>query len=247
MGTIALRPIDQLDRDWAAQRRSSASRTALRRLADAEPAIAEVGAVDLGDLVAALRGDRDRRAFDRGRAPALLQAMLRSQHVHPLVPRAILQAILPGLVSIARRLSWGSGGEWDDGGAFFVDALTTAWEVIVEWSGEDRDYAVLDILSAVRCRLRRQLLRHRARIERTIPSADPDVAIATPRVGQSDLDELARAIDDVTGHGLDAADAAVLYAHRVLGYTMTELAKLTGRSRRHLGDRRERAVQALTA
>ena len=65
--------------------------------------------------------------------------------------------------------------------------------------------------------------------------------------GGTGLDELARALDEVTGRSLDACDASVLYAHRVLGYTLTELSQLTGRSRRYLGDRRDRAVQALIA
>ena len=110
--------------------------------------------------VDALRHPKD--AADRARAARVIQAMLRSQGVHPLVPRAVLQAILPGLVSVARRLSWGAGGDWNGGGAFFVDLLTTAWEVVVEWAGDDRDYAVLDLLSAIRCRLRRQRLSQRA-------------------------------------------------------------------------------------
>jgi AcrR family transcriptional regulator len=126
--------------------------------------------------------------------------------------------------------------------------LTTAWEVIVEWAGEDRPYAVLDLLSAVRCRLRRRLLGHRARGTRLVPVPDPDVlSPAAPGPGASGADELARAIDQLEGRGLDSADAAVLYAHRVLGYTLTELSALTGKSRRHLGDRRDRAVRALTA
>ena len=243
--------MDQLDRDWDAMRRSAASQLAARRLAAAEPTVAATGARDLGELVASLRagaGQRSGALVDRDRPALVLRAMLRSQGVHTLVPRAILQAILPGLVSVARRLAWGAGGEWEDGGVFFVDCVTTAWEVIVEWAGDDRDYAVLDLLSAVRCRLRRQLLRHRALGERLAGGVDAsDASAVTWRQGDTDLDELARAIDDVRGRGLDAADAAVLYAHRVLGYSMTELATITGRSRRHLGARRDRAARALTA
>lgn len=252
MSNVALRPIDQLTRHWAADARSATSAVALRRLAGAEPAIAELGARDLGDVVAFLR-DRSALAPPCGRpvpvpAPAaVIQAMLRSQHVHPLVPRAILQAVLPGLVGVARRLGWGAGGEWSDGGAFFVDLLTTAWETIVEWSGHDRPYAVLDLLSAVRCRMRRQLLRHRAVVEHHAPAPDAGTAAGSCAPAASDLDELARAIDEAVEGGLDTVDASVLYAHRVLGYTLTELSELTGRSRRYLSERRDRATQALIA
>jgi hypothetical protein len=242
--------MDQLSQHWAADNRSAESRKALRSLAAAEPVVAAVGASDLGELVRWLRAGASpvQRTSDRARSAAVLRAMLRSQGVHPLLPRAVLQALLPGLVGVARRLDWGAGGEWADGGAFFVDVITTAWEVIVEWAGEDREYAVLDLLSAVRCRLRRQLLRHRAVVERTAPVPDDDATSVDPwRTGGSGLDELARAIDEATGNGLESTDASVLYAHRVLGYSLTELSQLTGRSRRYLSERRDRAARALIA
>lgn len=251
MPNVALRPIDQLARQWDADCRSAASVDALERLAAAEPVIAALRARDLGDVVALVRG-RVPVAHGAGpspgpSAPAVIQAMLRSQHVHPMVARAILQAVLPGLVGVSRRLAWGAGGEWADGGAFFVDLLTTTWETIVEWSGEDRPYAVLDLLSAVRCRMRRQLLRHRTVVEHQAPAPDEGTARAACGTASTDLDELARAIDQAVTGGMDRADASVLYAHRVLGYSLTELSSLTGRSRRSLSERRDRAAQALIA
>lgn len=250
MSNVALRPIDQLARHWAAESRSAASATALERLAAAEPAVAALGAHDLGDVVAYLRDPGARPACSPGgsaQAARVIQAMLRSQRVHPLVPRAILQAVLPGLVGVARRLGWGAGGEWSDGGAFFVDMLTTTWETIAEWAGDDRPYAVLDLLSAVRCRMRRQLLRHRAVVEHHAPASDVTIMAGACGAGSSDLDQLAHAIDDAVGDGMDATDGSVLYAHRVLGYTLTELSQLTGRSRRTLSEHRDRAAQALLA
>ena len=250
MSNIALRPIDQLTRNWAADSRSAASVEALDRLSQAEPVIAALGARDLGDVVAFLN-DRAAPTAARGRplpAPTrVIQAMLRSQCAHPLVARAILQAVLPGLVGVARRLSWGAGGEWSDGGAFFVDLLTTAWETIVEWSGDDRPYAGLDLLSAVRCRMRRQLLRSKTVAQHHAPSAEGSREAGVWGAGPSSLDDLARAIDEAVAEGMSGTDASVLYAHRVLGYSLTELAALTGRSRRSLSERRDRAAQALIA
>lgn len=241
-----LRPIDRLAADWRAVSRSAVSRQALAVLAATEEEVAAVGASDLGELVDALRVPRD--AARRDRAARVLQAMIRSQGVHPLLPRAIVQAMLPGLVSVGRRLSWGAGGDWDGGGAFFVDLVTTAWEVVVDWAGDDRPYAVLDLLSAVRCRLRRQMLRHRAGRERVVLGLDVDDLAAVPwGNGSTALDELARTIDELDGNGLDPVDAAVLYGHGVLGMTMTELSRLSGMSRRHLGGCRDRAVTKILA
>ncbi|HMD46360.1 MAG TPA: hypothetical protein VKG43_09380 [Acidimicrobiales bacterium] len=239
-------PIDQLTAEWEATGRTRSSREALGRLGAAEPEIARLGMADLGELVALLR--LARRTAEREHAALVIRAMLRSQGVHPLVARATLQALLPGLVTVARRLSWGSGGDWTDGGAFFSDLIATTWEVIVSWSGQDRPYAVLDLLSAVRCRLRRQLVAQRSARTKVSLGLDPDEvdSVGTPG-GVTALDDLARAIEDLAGRGLDRADAAVLYGHRVLGLSMAELARISGQTRRHLDGRRQRAEQELCA
>lgn len=246
MTAPALRPIDQLAADWHARSRSPDSREALVRLAGAETVIASLGANDLGDVVASLA--RSRQAESRCGAAKVLQAMIRSQGVHPLVPRAILQAMMPGLVVAAKRMSWGAGGDWQGPGPFLSDVVTTAWEVIVEWAGQDRDYAVLDLLSAVRCRLRRQLLRQRTARERLALGLDPD-RLRPPEwaPGTTDLDELARAVNRAVQHDLDPFDAAMLYGNRVLGLTIAELARITGRSPRHVVGRRDEAVRKLVA
>jgi hypothetical protein len=246
MPHVALRPIDQMTADWYARCRTADSREALARLAGAERVVAALGATDLGDVVAALA--RPGSVADREGAARVLQAMVRSQGVHPLVPRAILQALVPGLVAAARRLSWGSGGDWQGPGPFLADVLTTAWEVIMEWAGQDRDYAVLDVLSAVRCRLRRQVLRQRASRERLALGLDPD-GCRRPQWtwGTTDLDELAHAIDEALHRDLDPFDAAVLYGSRVLGYSVAELARMSGRSARHVVGRRDEAVRKLLA
>ena len=180
-------------------------------------------------------------------APRVVQAMVRTQSVHILIPRVVLQALLPGLVTVARRLAWGVGGDWVDGGTFFADLTTTAWEVVTEWSGQDRPYALLDLLSAVRCRMRRQIVNRRS--EREI-AASPDLEcrlVVKTATELSDLELLAQAIEDLSGNELDPTDAAVLYGNRVLGLSMTELARMTGRSRRFLAERRRRAEEQFCA
>jgi len=245
MPATPLRPIDQLTVEWNTIGRSPEARMAMAALAGKETEIAQLDLVDLAALVERLR--RPTGAEGRDRAAHLLRLMLRSQETHPLVARAILQALLPGLVTVARRLSWGSGGDWSDGGAFFADLIATAWEVIQAWAGEDRRYAILDLLSAIRCRMRRQLMRDRPSQELTLAGdLDERLQSRTTR-GTTDLDELARAIEELTGNGLDPGDAAVLYGNRVLGFSLAELAQMSGRSRRYLAARRHRAVQHLSA
>jgi len=242
MRDISLRPIDQMTAEWRVRSRSPDSREALARLAEAEVAIASLGVADLGELVEYLRGCKTEA--ERRRAAGVVQAMLRSQSVHPLVARAVLQAIVPGLVAVARRLRWGSGGDWDGAGSFLADAVATAWEVIVEWSGHDRDYAVLDLLSAIRCRLRRQMVRQREGRERTTFGVDLDLLPGTRPLSGTGPDELVRAIAEMGGR-LDPLDAALLYANRVLGLTVTELARMSGHTRRSVAGRRDRAAAEL--
>jgi hypothetical protein len=252
MTTDAHSPLDRLAEDWESLRRSPASRDAWSALSRVEPDMADVCARDLGDLVDTLI-DRAPDAWgsargpdERARAAALFRAMLRSARVHPLVSRALVQALTPGIVGIGRRLAWGQGGEWDSPRAFTLDAIATAWEVVDDWSGQDRAYAVLDVLSAVRCRLRRRIARHRAlhRTER-LASFDEHLCEHAADSG-SDVEELARAIERERPQ-LDDSDAMVLYAHRVLGYSISELAAASGHSRRLLAARRDRAVAALLA
>lgn len=240
-----LRPIDQLTAEWAVVSATPESRRALEALAKAEPLIAELQTADLGALISTLR--RADSPASRTLAARTLQAMLRSQSAHPLVSRAILQALLPGLVTVARRLSWGSGGDWSDGGAFFADVLATAWEVITAWSGDDRAYAVLDLLSAVRCRVRRQLIRDRMARSIVAGAEIEEQLTSRSTLDLTGLDELARTLEGLSGHGLDPGDAAVVYANRVLGFSIAELSRMSGRSRRHLSTRRHRAEQHLCA
>jgi hypothetical protein len=252
MTTDALRPLDRLAQDWESLRRTPASRDAMSALCRAEPDVLGAGTRDLGDLVDTLIGpspdaQSSARGLDeRARAAALFRAGLRSAHVHPLISRALVQALTPGIVGVGRRLAWGQGGEWESQGAFLVDAIATAWEVVEDWSGQDRAYAVLDVLSAVRCRLRRRIVRHRAlhRAER-LASSDEHLS-ERPATSDSDVEELARAIERERRH-LDENDAIVLYAHRVLGYSISELSAWSGHSRRLLTTRRDRAAAAILA
>ena len=65
--------------------------------------------------------------------------------------------------------------------------------------------------------------------------------------GVTDLDELAHAVNEARRRGLDPFDAAVLYGNRVLGYSVAELSRMSGRSARHVVGRRDEAVRQLLA
>ena len=124
--------------------------------------------------------DHMRRASGRAQreeAARLVRVLLREADADPFICRMLVQALLPGLVTVAGKLRWGRGGEWQDGEEFFGELLSTTWLVLQEWSGQDRPYAVLDLLSAIRCRLRRQLFRSK--------ELDGPIRPARPRPGRS--------------------------------------------------------------
>jgi DNA-directed RNA polymerase specialized sigma24 family protein len=252
--------IEQLNTEWRTLGRSEGAVRALRLLADRDPALARLaqgstpadgrseGALpvcrNLWDLVEHMR----QAAGTRGREEAarMIRVMLRESQLDPLIARCLIQALLPGLLTVAKRLRWGQGGEWEDGSEFFSEALSTTWTVLFEWSGQDRPYAVLDLLSAIRCRMRRQLFRARdlqqQQVQMTLGLNEPRAVHA-----ETDLEVLARTLIDLRHDGMRAEDVEVLYAHHVMGFSIAELASVTGRDRRSLYARRDRGRRRLCA
>jgi DNA-directed RNA polymerase specialized sigma24 family protein len=100
------------------------------------------------------------------------------------------------------------------------------------------------LLSAIRCRLRRQAQAYRRHLEASTDLAD----VADSRSpGTTVLEDLARALERLAGGEISRSDAAVIYAHRVLGYSISELAGLTGHTRKQLDYWRLRGERVLSA
>jgi hypothetical protein len=198
------------------------------------------------DVVEHMRGAKGRQS--REEAARLIRVLLRESEADPFLCRMLVQALIPGLVTVAGKLQWGRGGEWQDGEEFFGELLSTTWLVLQEWAGQDRAYAVLDLLSAIRCRLRRQLFRSKDVGGRSVPLGPEfgEKGAASSRK-ETDLEELARMLIDLQHEGMRPDEVQVLYAHHVLGYSMAELATLTGRDRRALYARRDRGQRRLCA
>lgn len=240
--------------EWRSIGRTAHAVRVLREVAHNDPGLADlVFGKDGGppvcptpcDLVAHMRRASGRAARDE--AARLVRVLLREAGTDPFISRLLIQVLVPGLVSVANKLRWGRGGDWRDGEEFFGELLTTAWCVVAEWAGQDRRYAVLDLLSAIRCRLRRQLFRSKDQSKRVVSMGGDDAADRTSST-ETLLDELARALVE---HGarddMPLEELQVLYSHSVLGYSIAELAVLTGRDRRGLYTRRDRARRRLCA
>jgi DNA-directed RNA polymerase specialized sigma24 family protein len=74
-------------------------------------------------------------------------------------------------------------------------------------------------------------------------------AIAASRVArqETDLETLARTLIQLRREGMRAEDVEVIYAQHVLGFSIAELASVTGRDRRALYARRDRGLRRLHA
>jgi hypothetical protein len=198
---------------------------------------------DLAELVSALSPSS--AALSRNEAAAVITAMLKSATVDPLIPRAIIQALIPGILGLSKRID-GTAGPWGDLDTFYGDAISCLFEQITTWSGTLRPYAAGDLLSGVRVKLwtlHVSEARHRSR--RLDSSASLDTLPGSIGPGGEEL--LAAAIIEATENGLPASQGAVLYATRVLGLSLRELAELTGISLHCLARRRSRAIATVVA
>lgn len=235
--------IQRLRSEWQALGTAPPSRSACDRLAESEPVVAALEVGDLAELISVLSPSSNR--LSRHEAAAVVTAMLRSADVDALIPRAIIQALIPGVLALSRRIDV-AGGPWCDRDAFYADAVSALWELTMSWSGANRPYAVGDLLSAVRTRMRTlQASEHRHRSRQA--SAPDALDILPASIGRTGEELLATALADATGNGLNVADAAVLYATRVLGMSLGEVADLAGIPAHHLRRQRRNAIDRMVA
>ncbi len=161
--------LGQLRREWLRAGRTSESREALDLLRSRHGDLDLAGLDDLCDVVSTLevRGGRD--VLERA---AIVRALLEEAQ-HPLLRRTLLQTMIPGIVSVCRQLRFGDGIIHDPSETVAM-ALGLASELIVDWAGESRQFAAPDILSALRGRLRRWLLKEKAALRSLSTYAQDD-------------------------------------------------------------------------
>jgi hypothetical protein len=236
-------PIRCLRSEWLAIGTTPQSRAACHQLARCEPVVADLEVDNLAELVAALSLSSGR--LSRNEAAEVIMAMLRSADVDAFDARAIIEALIPGVLALPRRFDLAEG-PWRDLDAIHADAVSALWELTTRWSGTYRPYAAGDLLLGVRARLRAlQSCERRHRCRRGVSPTALDALLAS--IGRTGEELLAAALAEATGHGLKVADATVLYATRVLGMSETEVAQLAGLPACHLRRRRRIAINRLVA
>lgn len=142
--------------EWRRVGRSPSARDSLRRLDSRHPHLALGEANDLCDVVALCESKGGRNVLERA---TIVQALL-IESSDPDIHRALLQTLLPGVVSVCRQLRFGDG-IIDEPSETLGVAVALLSELLIDWAGQSRQYAAPDLLSALRGRLRRWLLKEK--------------------------------------------------------------------------------------
>jgi hypothetical protein len=153
--------LENLRLEWRRFGRSPHAQASARRLAEShlELCLDEQG--DLCDVVALLESRGGRNVLER----AAIVRVLLQEASDPYIHRALLQTLLPGVVSVCRQLRFGDG-IIDDPSETLAMAISLLSELLVDWAGQSRQYAAPDLLSALRGRLRRWLLKEKEALVR---------------------------------------------------------------------------------
>lgn len=149
--------LGQLRQEWRFTSHTSAARHSFREFRARHPEVRLEGLDDLGDVVNILEVRGGRNVVERADIVSALLQEAGDAQIH----RALLQTMIPGIVSVCRQLRFGEGIV-DDPSETVGVALALASELMVDWAGESRQYAAPDLLSALRGRLRRWLLKEKA-------------------------------------------------------------------------------------
>ena len=204
--------LTQLRYEWTAIGFDAASRAVWRDIQQRNQ-LDFVEADSLGTLLKRLEPRGGLTVEERS---MVIQVLLQ-EAAHPVVHRALLQTLLPGLVSTCRQLQFGRGIIHRPSDVV-NEAITMLSEILDEWAGQSRPYAAPDILSALRGRLRRWLLREKDHSRRTIG----ETTLATVEAESSHLlIRLTKLLEQPEHQDL----AEMVYARVFQGVPLAELAK----------------------
>jgi hypothetical protein len=238
-------PFLALTLEWNYAGRSSAARAAIVRWAATTPALAPFATP--ADAVDACGQRRDPRS-----PQSVLAALVHHGPDDPLAARAALQALLPGLVALARRGNVhgrlvGAGRPFATYHDLDAELASITYERIRTGVGADSPWPATKILDSTWMRVRTlgRIHRRLAAVETPQGTDIPDRRAAAERSG---AEELAQVIVGAVQAGtVRRTDGALVYANRVLGHSMFELARVTGRNESVLRRERGRGEHALLA
>ncbi len=231
-----------LDREWAMVGSSARARAALRRWAEAEPALDPYSSPAQVVTACQRRGDLEG-------SRVLLGAVLRLAH-DDLAARTMLQAVLPSLAArawrAARRTRCRGNELGDCVEELNAEVLAAAVERIGELAGTSPAWPAQAVVEHAWRRARdarERRLRHQGRSV-SLAAAAHQVAGRERSAAEALTAAVLGAVQ--AGH-VQRRDGAVIVMTRVLGYAPEEVAAYLGRDVRTLRMRRLRAERAMVA
>ena len=230
----------QLGNEWRAVGGGAEAAAACARWARSSPVLAGLASPAAVVALCQQRGDPARSA-------ALLRAVLGQVGAGPWPARTVLQSVLPGVASVARRARKfvGPHGPWQRFDELDQDAVTTAYQRIEDLAAALPPWPAMAIVDGTWQRLRDMANAEGKRQSRQTPF-DGQAAGHSPSAPPAVGEELASALAEAVKLGIvDHTDGWLVYASRAEGWHMDQLASRLGRSGSWAWRRRVRAEQVL--
>lgn len=224
-------PIVQLEREWEALAAGPLAQR-MRAWSEREPLLAAFSTPQV--LLRSLRRLRGNHEAEN----AILAALLREARSDPLAARFVLQALLPGLKTVARRMLYEAGERAE----LWELLLVHVWEQIRTYPINDRPCRIaanvlLDTLRATKDELARE---RRARADL------PGEPLAACPADADSLDDLVALLARAVGAGaLSTEEVELILQTRIVGLELRSLAEAQGVAYHTLKVRRIRAERRL--
>ena len=223
----------------------------MRRWIAEEPALA--GACS-GEDVVELCQLRDGAAPGHGMTDgpqAILEALLRLAADDEFAERTVVQALLPGLLAMSRRLSYmvsSGGSRWRDRDELEHEIVTIAYERVRALAGTSQAWPARTLLDQTRARLRvlyENELRWRAH---TVAMSPERADSRADDVEHSTAEELAHMVVDAVQDGtLALGPARLVYTCAVMGQRVAWVASTVGCCRWSVSGSIARTARVLAA
>ncbi len=216
----------RLDAEWRRVGASPAGRAAVRRWAEEEPALA--GATSALGVLA--------RCQRHGDGQEALAAVLRLADTDEFARQTVIQALLPGLVALARRAHYMVGpglAGWASEDELEQEIVTIAYERTRALAGTTQAWPANTLLAQTTIRLRVRHQTGRRRDWWHLPLDDVNESDVPPGRDRSAAEELAQVVIDALRDGtLAEGPAGMFYTCRVLGYPGNRVRREPGCSAR---------------
>jgi DNA-directed RNA polymerase specialized sigma24 family protein len=169
--------------------------------------------------------DAINRSGDPNRSCALLGELLVVALKDPIAARAVLQAVIPGLLAaVDKRWSKAAGhGPWQSQQELVADALSAAWEAIHAHAGEQHLRPAAIIVRLVEGSLRRAHIRWTRHRGDPLPARPAEPSQSAMDAAYSTEQQAARLVSEAQSSGaINGIEATLLTRVGIYGYTVAQ-------------------------